>query len=280
MGRLNRWKLEKNVDDICCIGLAAIKRNGVKVYWWRSRKNFGDLITPALLKYYGYTPIYKKESQAELISTGSIIDGLKENYGGIILGSGLIKDSYKSLPNAKVLALRGELTKNRLGVRKDIPLGDPGLLARNLVCGVDKKTYSIGVIPHYMDKDDPCFLRFCEKYKDEILLISVERSPELVFKDILSCERILSSSLHGIITAHALAVPAAWLEITGKLTGGDFKFLDYFSSLSINMSRYKINESSSLGDLDGYYVMPSMDLLEERFESLDSVFKSLSYHII
>lgn len=279
MAKFNKWKLEKHVEDVINFGQSAIKRNGVKVYWWRSRKNFGDLITPALLKYYGYTPIYRKEYQADLISTGSIIDGLKEDYEGIILGSGLIRDSYRKFPNANILALRGELTKNRLGVRQDIPLGDPGLLARNLVSGEFGKSYSIGIIPHYMDKDDPCFLRFCEKYKDDVLLISVERSPEIVFKDILSCDRIISSSLHGIITAHALDVPAAWLEITGKLTGGEFKFMDYFSSLNISMSPYKINEFSRLCDLDEYYVMPPKDLLDERIESLDLVFKSLDLYI-
>jgi len=48
---------------------------------------------------------------------------------------------------------------------------------------------------------------------------------------ILSCEKILSSSLHGIILADAYGISSAWLR-SSTPKGLEFKFYDYF--LSVN----------------------------------------------
>jgi hypothetical protein len=46
-----------------------------------------------------------------------------------------------------------------------------------------------------------------------------------------SCRRIISSSLHGIIFAHAFDIPAAWVKISPRVIGDGFKFFDYYSSI-------------------------------------------------
>ncbi|WP_156383835.1 hypothetical protein [Methylobacterium sp. Leaf456] len=48
---------------------------------------------------------------------------------------------------------------------------------------------------------------------------------------VLSCRRILSSSLHGLILAHAYGIPATWLKISDRPLGDDFKFRDYWASI-------------------------------------------------
>ena len=53
---------------------------------------------------------------------------------------------------------------------------------------------------------------------------------EKLVDDILSCEVILSSSLHGIIFAHAYGVPAYHVQFTDFFKNGNFKFADYYSS--------------------------------------------------
>ncbi len=56
--------------------------------------------------------------------------------------------------------------------------------------------------------------------------------------DILSCEVILSSSLHGIIFSHAYGVPAYHVQFTDFFKNGNFKFADYYSSF-LGKVKYK-----------------------------------------
>jgi hypothetical protein len=52
-----------------------------------------------------------------------------------------------------------------------------------------------------------------------------------VIDAIASCRAILSSSLHGIIAAHAYGVPATWVKPSDRPKGDGFKFLDYWASM-------------------------------------------------
>jgi hypothetical protein len=57
---MNTWKLEKSRDRLCHAIHGVLHGQRIRTYWWGSKKNFGDLITPALLLAYGYTPVYEK----------------------------------------------------------------------------------------------------------------------------------------------------------------------------------------------------------------------------
>ena len=53
-----------------------------------------------------------------------------------------------------------------------------------------------------------------------------------VIEDICCCEAIVSSSLHGLIIADTYGIPNARVKFSDNVTGGDFKYDDYFESVS------------------------------------------------
>jgi hypothetical protein len=52
-----------------------------------------------------------------------------------------------------------------------------------------------------------------------------------VTNEITNSEFVVSSSLHGLIIADAFGIPNARLRISDRMPGGDWKFMDYFSSV-------------------------------------------------
>lgn len=55
---------------------------------------------------------------------------------------------------------------------------------------------------------------------------------EKVVGEILACEYVLSTSLHGVIIAHAYKIPSLWIR-KGYIDTDGFKFHDYFTSVDI-----------------------------------------------
>jgi hypothetical protein len=102
------------------------------------------------------------------------------------------------------------------------------------------------------------------KLDDGVKLIEVNRDVESVIDDILACENMASSSLHGIIEAHAYGISACWIERTGTgLIGDGTKFFDYFSSVGIESAKSIRIDSKGTFDLNGvcsHCFLPSMDL--------------------
>lgn len=50
-------------------------------------------------------------------------------------------------------------------------------------------------------------------------------------------DSVISSSLHGIIFCHAYSIPVASIKVTDKISGDDFKYIDYYHS--INYTKFK-----------------------------------------
>ena len=206
----------------------------MNIYYWKDKKNFGDLLTGLLIKKFTSLPsTWTEPAKSELIMVGSILDKLPEDYSGVIAGCGKLHEHTKvNFPGAKILALRGPLTA--AGVKGSFALGDPGLLADELVGYQDKK-WELGIIPHWTDhtlEKNPIFLKYNPK------IIRVSDDPLKVIREIGSCKKIVSSSLHGIILADAFGIPrrieiAPRMISNPKTEGGIFKWNDY--SLSINM---------------------------------------------
>lgn len=192
-------------------------------YWYRDEPNFGDAITPFLLRSVtGRDPIWVPRAHPrKVLSIGSVLDAVCD--GDVIWGSGLIADRSMTPPtSATFLAVRGPLTRARLHADVPTVYGDPALLLPLYVTGAVKKQYKVGVVPHYVD------FHAVSVADPAVKVIDVRGHWRRVVDDIRACEVILSSSLHGIVVAEAYGIPAVWIEVTGRLKGGRFKFDDYY----------------------------------------------------
>ncbi len=138
-------------------------------------------------------------------------------------------------------------------------LGDPGILADRLVDGPVSTRYTLGVVPHYKDADDPTMRAIAAL--PGVRLIDVAWTPEEVAREVAACEVVVSSSMHGLIFADALGVPNARLKVSDKLVGGDFKFRDYCSAFGPD--RYQ--PPLTPGDVRDLDLDQLVDLVRSRF---------------
>jgi hypothetical protein len=93
------------------------------------------------------------------------------------------------------------------------------------------KKYTLGFIPHYVDYHNVFNMYKNDKNVHVINLLN--SNIEDVINQILSCNYIISSSLHGLIVADAYNIPNMWIKYDNKIKGDDTKFHDYFESVNI-----------------------------------------------
>ena len=231
-----------------------------RLYWWTG-KNIGDAISPLIVewmlghkvqygvartfwnelwvflrerikyrkKYYWSAPLppYKEKV---MYAVGSILDDVETN--AIIWGSGLGREWSRIHGRPIICAVRGKYTLRDLPNCYDktkIAIGDPALLLPLIIPKSNVQiNYTVGIIPHFMD-----FKMFSKKYGNNYKIIDIRtRDAKTFINEILQCEYILSTSLHGIIISHAYNKPAIWIRRL-EMNVGDFKFHDYFSSVNI-----------------------------------------------
>jgi len=231
-----------------------------KIYlaWWTGMggKNWGDALSPVLTKYISggaqiehVNPI-DSSSKFRFYSIGSIIPPSSSNSE--IWGSGIIQniDTIKIKPK-KVHAVRGPLTRKILinnGIECPEIYGDPALLYPKFYNPKIEKRYEIGIIPHYVDQQNPWVVKKSEL--PNVKVINILGNINSVVDEILSCDMIISSSLHGVIAADAYGIPSAWVEFSDKVVGNGFKFKDYFMSVGRpDRQPIRINPHTRLKDI-------------------------------
>lgn len=192
----------------------------IRAYWSRSG-NFGDELTAWLFqRLTGTDVMFAKAASADLFAVGSLLDWIPEGFTGTVLGTGKMRPGPSvDLSRANVLALRGPLTAAYANVQPDL-YGDLGLLCR-LHPAPRGGRYRTGVVPHMCDTALPS--RFSQKGN---VLIDICGGVRNVIQRVADCERIVTSSLHGLILADALGIEARW-EPSDAVYGGRFKFDDY-----------------------------------------------------
>lgn len=183
----------------------------MKAFWFPGT-NVGDTLTPIILEHF--TP-HKAEwvphdYEGKLLLCGSILESALP--GDTVLGAGEYRDKNQDLTDVKVLALRGKLSG-------EAPYyGDPALLLPLIYDPLIKKNKEVGYIPHVWDQ---------ENYTD---FIDVNLPWTKFVREVLSCERVISSSLHGVIIAQAYGISAEWV-FYDKIPGAKKKYKDYLSGI-------------------------------------------------
>ncbi len=222
----------------------------IRLHYCRAN-NFGDAMNPILIeRLTGKKCKYAGKSTAQIVGIGSILNGFtRPRFGKRIKDlftlptniwtSGFIKEvDYKEnfRKNIHFAAVRGKITKERIekivGKKIDMALGDGGLLFNRLLDIAPKKKYKIGFTPHVEDLDNPLFNKLIDEIPHSIL-INFRDEPLTVLKQIAECEFVLSTSMHGLIAADSFGIPNQWLTVSNKLTGGEYKFKDYYSVFNI-----------------------------------------------
>ena len=227
------------------------------VQWWTGvPNNWGDALNPVLVerlsgrKPYLSRKIINVTNKPVYSVIGSVL-GQKQNRikNIVVWGSGFMSEqsSFEVKPRG-ICAVRGPLTRNRiLSLGLDCPevYGDPALLYPLFYKPKRVKKYKLGIIPHHQDRNDEKLKRF-EQYSD-VLIIDILGGIDEFIDEICSCELIASTSLHGIIAADSYDVPSAWIELSDKVSGGGFKFFDYFQSVGRECRNpLQITENTSL----------------------------------
>ncbi|MGW1455060.1 polysaccharide pyruvyl transferase family protein [Salegentibacter agarivorans] len=255
-------------------------------YWseikfiFREKENYGDLLSKYLVEKISDKPVkfvqpkkqpWYKRNKTNYLAIGSILHHATKH--SIVWGSGII-DHEQEIAKADFRAVRGPQTRNfllKLGYSCPKVYGDPALLLPKYYNPKVEKEYKIGIVPHYHDckKAVELFQGDPEIKVIDLLTMDVEETT----RGILSCENIISSSLHGLIVAHAYKIPALWVEFSDKIFGNGIKYRDYFESLKLPYYKADFIETAKsveelLKLMQGKPLLPEDDQLEKVQEGL------------
>jgi pyruvyltransferase len=221
--------------------------------------NAGDQFSLALARHYFATNIIPSSRNRltvpNLILIGSYL--IKADAYSHICGAGFIASTPSlcklSSPPKAIHCVRGPLTAELLskqGIHCPKVYADPGILAPELYPRRISPSNKVGIIPHFKDANLP-WINSCRN--KGVTIIDVLSPLSEYFLAIQKCNIILSSSLHGIIFAHAYGIPALWIEVSDNVIGDGFKFLDYY--LSIGVQPEKVQRVRVSQQTDPYEIM-------------------------
>jgi len=221
-------------------GNFSVTYNGTKIIP-DSTMNWGDLVPFEILSFFSKSQKLKEDDvfnvkypnkNYKIYSTGSVMLFTKPH--SLVWGTGCIEPNSVGQAPGKVYAVRGPLTRQQL-IKKNIfcpeVYGDPALLYPQIYNPKIKKRYEYGIIPHYIEYFTPHHNEIIKRIEDlGIKIIDICSGNREFINQLLEVEKVVSSSLHGLIIADAYNIPNSKVNISNRLFGGQFKFNDYYLS--------------------------------------------------
>jgi pyruvyltransferase len=224
-------ELRRTIDEYE-LGSVLLDEDGrVPLRWWVKADNFGDLLSPWLIaKMTGREVVYADPTRPHYVAIGSVLK--QANDCSTVWGAGAFgtEDGARFASGASYAAVRGPLSRARL-VARDIPCpevyGDPALLAPAYFAPELRKTHRYGIVTRWSEGR----WRRAELGSDILLVDLRTTDVEGVIAAMLSCEFIVTGSLHGLVIADAYGIPNAWV-MSQTAYGGAYKYFDYFSTVN------------------------------------------------
>lgn len=225
-------------------------------YYAKSNCNWGDDLNRYLIeKISGKKVVHARcilFPQTFYLCIGSIIQWFADE-NAIVWGAGLIEPAIVK-PCKEYRAVRGPLTRTVLlnqGIDCPEVYGDPALLMPLYYHPSISKVYKIGLICHYSEIGSKCIRNILKSKNLHFIDIRRYGTCTDFVDEVLSCEYIISSSLHGCIISDAYGIPNLWSRFSDyQAEGCNFKFRDYFLSVKKQVnSPFIITEDSAMNTI-------------------------------
>lgn len=200
------------------------------------KRNLGDDLSPIVVKYMlkqrGISLEQETDQTKHLYAIGSIL--LQGYQNATVWGSGFLTNPsfLRRVPHSAVCrkldirCVRGPRTRKilmELGHHCPKSYGDPAVLLPKIYQPAAEKKLDYVIIPHH-SKEKELRGMLAEEH-----LVSMNTADyKLVIDKIASAEKVITSSLHGIILAETYGVPAVYyLDRPDKF---HFKYDDWYAS--------------------------------------------------
>jgi hypothetical protein len=220
----------------------------------------------------GRPVVYAKKRRCDLVAVGSLLDRFKERFFHPCIhvwGTGFIEPTHRRKSRFRYDAVRGRHSARLIEGPTVEVFGDPGLLVDVLWPELKKtpRRHRVGLIPHYEDRAAP-EVRALANTLGSCTIVDVFDDVTDVLRQIVSCECVLSSSLHGLIVADAFGVPNARMKLSEKIRGQDFKFRDYYSiydleDYAVPLQARQIDRNTTDTIMENY-TRPGLETIKER----------------
>lgn len=260
------------------LGISVRDVAGVDVYQWNPLRddgtgtrrlvdNFGDLLGPMIVERM----LWRRQSagtapdspRRRLLSVGSVLHQARE--ADVVWGAGvngkLLGTYPSSFPKVDVRAVRGPWTARlltSLGIDVPVVFGDPALLLPRLLPELSTWTHAPAtdtlVVPNLHDVD---------AFRDSEHTVLNPRGPvHTVLRTIARSRFVVGSSLHAVIVADSLGIPARFVA---SGTEDPFKYRDYLAGTGRATTRIArdVAEALRLGGHEAPAV--DLDALEDAF---------------
>ena len=237
--------------------------------------NFGDQLNKLIFKKYLHKLVRPVNSlkKAQILGIGSIFEWVmaeknEEDYIDKeikVFSSGFHYPVGKHYwrpdlitpdkPKRKInlYAVRGKISLARcanLCDTSNVVIGDGGLLCSELLNSAKiKKKYSLGIVSHKSESNNPIFQQIHDKVPESVI-IDISQKPIDFLKQIVQCRCLISTAMHPLIACDSFGIPNLWITINDKnLEIPYYKFFDYYSVYDMEIKPFLISNRVNFSEI-------------------------------